>query len=319
MVTVLGWTAAGLCLLFAVLRIAAVDRIVPLAQFMAFTPYVVPVAALVTAVTFALGLAGPGVVAAVATVALAAVIVPRIVPRIVKHAPDVEGCPLRVLSANLLGGRADPAALVTIVREQRVDILAVQELTTAAVERLDEAGIGDVLPHRALHPATRYHGSGIFSRYPLSDGSVRVHPCAMRQSSATVAVPEAGRLRVESAHPSAPNWHNTACWRHDLRTQPEAGDGGPPVILLGDFNATLDHSLLRRVIAAGYRDAGATTGRGLRPTWPFAINHYPPVTLDHVLVDRRLGITQYAVMKVAGSDHRAVLTEVTVPQLARVP
>jgi endonuclease/exonuclease/phosphatase family metal-dependent hydrolase len=315
MISVLGWVAAGLCLLFAVLRIAAVDRIVPLAQFMAFTPYGVPIAFVVTVSTFALGLTGPGILAVVATVALAAVVVPRLV----KRSPAVGGRPLRVLTANLLNGHADPAALVAIVRDQRVEILAVQELTAAAVERLDEAGIGDVFPHRALHPAGRSHGSGIFSRYPLSNGSVRVHPCQKRQSSATVTLPGAGVLRVESAHPSAPNWQDAACWRNDLRAQPAAGDGGPPAILLGDFNATLDHGLLRRVIAAGYRDAGAATGRGLRPTWPFAIHHYPPVTLDHVLVDRRLGITQYTVIKVPGSDHRAVLTEVTVPQRADVP
>lgn len=310
MLPVLGWVAAGLCLLFAVLRIAAVDTFVPLAQFMAFTPYVVLVTAVVTTVAFALGLTGPGVAASIATVALAGVVLPRAVRR----SPAVAGRPLRVLSANLLGGRADPAALVAMLREQRVDLLAVQELTPAAVAALDEAGIGDVFAHRELHPAAGYHGSGIFSRYPLSEGTVRVHPCAMRQSAATVALPGAGPLRVESAHPSAPNWHNTACWRNDLRAQPPVGDGGPPAILLGDFNATLDHGLLRRVIAGGYRDAGAATGRGLLPTWPFAINHYPPVTLDHVLVDRRLGITRYQVMKVPGSDHRAVLTEVTVPQ-----
>jgi endonuclease/exonuclease/phosphatase (EEP) superfamily protein YafD len=224
-----------------------------------------------------------------------------------------------VLTANLLAEGADPAALVAIVRAQRVDLLAVQELTAAAVAALDEAGIGDVLPHRALHPASRSHGSGLFSVYPLSNASVRVHPCQKRQSSATVTLPEGATLRVESAHPSAPNWHDTACWRDDLRAQPTTGNDGPPAILLGDFNATLDHGLLRRVIAGGYRDAGAATGRGLSPTWPFALVRLPPVTLDHVLVDRRLGITQYKVMKVPGSDHRAVLTEVRVPQAVRVP
>jgi len=301
--------AAGLCLLFALLRIAAVDRTAPLAQVMAFTPYSVPLAAVVTALVFAAGRMFPGIVAAVATVVLALAVLPRVVAR----RPAVDGRRLRVLSANLLNGKADPHALVALVRKHRVEILAVQELTPEAVERLDNAGIGDVFPHRELHPAKSFHGSGVFSRYPLSDGAVRVHPCAMRQSSATVAVPDAGPLRVESAHPGAPRWDNTACWRHDLRTQPSAGNGGPPGILLGDFNATLDHGLLRRLIAGGYRDAGSATGCGLVPTWPFALRRLPPVTLDHVLVDRRLGITEYAVLNVVGSDHRAVLAEVTVP------
>jgi endonuclease/exonuclease/phosphatase (EEP) superfamily protein YafD len=287
----------------------------PLAQLMAFTPYLVPVAAVVAGVAFALGRAGPGVAATVAAVALGA----AVAPRLVRRPPRVAGRPLRLLSANLLNGQADAAALVAIVRQQRVEILAVQELTPQAVARLDEAGIGDVLPHRHLHPAPASDGSGIFSGYPLSDGSVRVHPCGKHQSSATVSVPAAGQLRLESAHPSAPSWHNTASWRRDLGVQPAAGDGGRPGILLGDFNATLDHGLLRRVIATGYRDAGAATGRGLVPTWPFALLRVPPVTIDHVLVDRRLGITEYTVITVPGSDHRAVLAEVTVPIPALSP
>jgi endonuclease/exonuclease/phosphatase (EEP) superfamily protein YafD len=307
--TVLSWLAAGLCLLFALLRITAVDRTMPLAQVMAFTPYSVPLAAVVTALVFASGRVAPGIVAAVATVVLALAVLPRAVPR----RSAVGGRKLRVLSANLLNGKADADALVALAREQRIEILAVQELTPEAVERLDEAGIGELFPHREVHPAKSFHGSGVFSRYQLSDGAVRVHPCEMRQSSATVALPDVGPLRVESAHPGAPRWDNTACWRHDLRTQPSAGNGGPPAILLGDFNATLDHGLLRRLVADGYRDAGSVTGRGLVPTWPFALRRLPPVTLDHVLVDERLGITEYAVLPIAGSDHRAVLAEVMVP------
>ena len=37
---------------------------------------------------------------------------------------------------------------------------------------------------------------------------------------------------------------------------------GPPRILAGDFNATLDHALLRRLLATGYVDAADRDGRG---------------------------------------------------------
>ena len=39
----------------------------------------------------------------------------------------------------------------------------------------------------------------------------------------------------------------------------------------------------------------------------------PPVTLDHVLVDRRIGVRDVHVRAVSGSDHRAVLATVTLP------
>ena len=89
-------------------------------------------------------------------------------------------------------------------------------------------------------------------------------------------------------------------------------------MLLGDFNATLDHGPLRRLLRTGYRDAAAVRGRGLAPTWPFRrqpllLPVVPWVTLDHVLADRRIGIGDVGTRVVPGSDHRAVFAELLLP------
>jgi endonuclease/exonuclease/phosphatase family metal-dependent hydrolase len=85
-------------------------------------------------------------------------------------------------------------------------------------------------------------------------------------------------------------------------------------VLAGDFNATLDHSGLRRLIRTGYRDAAATVGAGLAGTWgPYDGDPIPPVTIDHVLVDRRVRVRSVSVHRVPGSDHRAVLAELALP------
>ena len=40
-------------------------------------------------------------------------------------------------------------------------------------------------------------------------------------------------------------------------------------LLVGDFNATLDHAALRRLLDTGYRDAASVVGQGMTPTcWP---------------------------------------------------
>ena len=81
-----------------------------------------------------------------------------------------------------------------------------------------------------------------------------------------------------------------------------------PRILLGDFNATLDSARLRALVASGYRDAAATVGGGLIGTWgPYYGHMIPPVTLDHVLVDDRIGVRGLDVHGLVHSDHRAVL------------
>jgi endonuclease/exonuclease/phosphatase (EEP) superfamily protein YafD len=87
------------------------------------------------------------------------------------------------------------------------------------------------------------------------------------------------------------------------------GNGDPPVILAGDFNATLDHARLREAIARGYVDAAAALGRGLDRTFLTG----PPITIDHVLMDRRCGVSEVKVHSVRGSDHRAVLAVVRLP------
>jgi endonuclease/exonuclease/phosphatase family metal-dependent hydrolase len=66
----------------------------------------------------------------------------------------------------------------------------------------------------------------------------------------------------------------------------------------------------------GYRDAAWTVGRALHATWtPLRLPH-PRLTLDHVLVDPRIGVAAVAFARVPGSDHRAVVAELVLPQSA---
>jgi endonuclease/exonuclease/phosphatase family metal-dependent hydrolase len=86
-------------------------------------------------------------------------------------------------------------------------------------------------------------------------------------------------------------------------------------VLAGDFNATLDQAEFRDVVDRGYADAAAVTGKGLEPTFP-TMGHRllpPTVAIDHVLADRRLGISEYGVDDLPGSDHRAVHAQLVLP------
>jgi endonuclease/exonuclease/phosphatase family metal-dependent hydrolase len=223
------------------------------------------------------------------------------------------------MSANLFLGQADPAALVAAVTELRVDLLAVQELTPELAAALDDAGLRRRLPYGAVYPAPGAAGSAVYSRHPLTGTGVRRLVRCHTQAYASITVPGARPLPVESAHPCAPSDRaSTLAWAREMDQQPRAGADGVPRVLLGDFNSTLDHGGLRRVVGSGYRDAAATLGAGLEPTWPFAGHELgpipvPPVTLDHVLADPRIGIAEAAVRPIVGSDHRAVIAELVLP------
>lgn len=93
---------------------------------------------------------------------------------------------------------------------------------------------------------------------------------------------------------------------------PAAGFRG---CLLGDFNATLDHAELRRLLDTGYRDAAEVAGEGLSLTWPAGRPRLPPlVAIDHLLVDERLAVRRVRVIDVPGTDHRAVFASLSVPR-----
>jgi endonuclease/exonuclease/phosphatase family metal-dependent hydrolase len=287
---------------------------------MAFTPYVA-LASLVPLVAAILSrLRWHAVTAAVLTGLLAWCVLPRLLPGDGDPVgARADGPRLRVLAANLYIGAADPSALVRLVRDRRVDVLAVQELTPESAAALDAVGLAVVMPYRASFPTPGSAGSGVFSRYPITDPGVRRLPWCHLQAYATVQVPGAGKVVAESAHPCAPSDDQAARrWAADIAVQPPAAPTGVPRILLGDFNATLDHGGLRDVLATGYRDAAATLGAGLEPTWPYvggAVHGVPipPVTLDHVLADPRLGVRGFAVEPIPGSDHHAVLAELALP------
>ncbi len=314
-VTVLCWLLALLPAAWAVVRVFGWER-GPLVQLLAFTPYVAGGAVAVTALTLALRRRGAAAVAVVATVALAACVLPRAFASGGDDAAGRAGGPVvRMLTANLLAGAADPAAVVALVRQHRVDVLAVQEFTPDAAAAFDALGLTRLMPHRQILPEVGTTGSALYSRHPLADGGVRRNGGGFAQAYATVRVPGAAPVVVESAHPAAPHALSALDdWRADLDAQPRATPDGPVRVLLGDFNATLDHAPLRRLVASGYVDAADAAGQGFAGTWgPYDGDPIPPVTIDHVLVDRRVGVRELSVHPLPGSDHRPVLAELSLP------
>jgi endonuclease/exonuclease/phosphatase (EEP) superfamily protein YafD len=308
--TVLFWLLVLPGLVWAVVRLGGWER-GPLVQLFAFTPYVAGWSWLPVVLSLSTGRWTIGVVALAAAVALTAIVLPRAIPG--GRGPST-GVPLHVMTSNMLFGNADPDEIVRLVREHDVAVLAVQEFTPEARKALTKAGLDDLLPYHSLADEPGASGTGFYSRFAVTGAGSRRNGAGFMQTYGVVQPPGAAPLTVESAHPIAP-WavKVNGDWRDDLAAQPKADPHGTPRILLGDFNATLDHTPLRRLIASGYRDAAAAAGKGLVPTWPFDGRKVPPVTLDHVLVDERIGVGEVSVHRIPDSDHRAVIAALTVP------
>ncbi|HEX7302355.1 endonuclease/exonuclease/phosphatase family protein [Lentzea sp.] len=244
------------------------------------------------------------------------VLIANVAPRAFPDArPNGVGQQVRLMTSNLLTGIADADAIVREVKARRVDVLAMQELTPEMVRDLDRAGLGQVLPNRVFLDEPGGSGSGIASRYPLTQRNL-TPPGTLRQAAALVDLPGKD-VEVVSVHPLPPVvTEGPEAWQRELAGLPAPDSTGAIRVLAGDFNATLDHVGLRRLLNKGYVDAADQVGKGLIHTWPSKAGIWPPpVTIDHVLVDSKIVVDTLDVFDVPGSDHRAVVTQFVVPRL----
>jgi endonuclease/exonuclease/phosphatase family metal-dependent hydrolase len=131
---------------------------------------------------------------------------------------------------------------------------------------------------------------------------------------AEATLPGGGRLRIVAVHPFPPtDSFVTHEWEEVLATLPSGGQG-TPWLLSGDFNATFDQASFRELVGRGYRDAGEAAGKGLDATFPATGRLLPPpITIDHILADERIGIVEYEVEPLPNSDHHAIFAELALP------
>lgn len=303
------WVAVVPLAGWALLRLLGIDNGFPLAAMMAFTPYVAVAAFLVAGIAAALSNWAATAVAGLATLSLVAAVLPRAVGSDLV-APEGRET-LRVLAANVHHGTADPDALVALVDRLHPDVLSVEELTPRFARELAAAGLDSRLPNEVLETHRSASGAGLYSRWPLRalPGPRRFF---FRSPRAQLRLGDGRLARIVGVHPFPPQPNSTSEWEEALVSLPSAGRGAPWV-LAGDFNGTFDQSQFRGVVERGYRDAGAVAGEGLEPTFPAEGHLIPPVTIDHILADRRLGIAAYAVEDIPGSDHHAVYAELVLP------
>lgn len=286
----------------------------PLIQAMTLTPYAGLTSLLPLLVALLLRRWRVAAVAGVVVLLFVLALAPRALPG---PRPDVDGPRITVMTSNVLTGLGDARAVVALVRARRVDVLAMEELPAEEVARLDAAGLRRLLPYRNVDARPGANGSGLFSRFPLQKRKPYNSIDQNGEPRSLVRVPGAQPIDLQVVHPPPPIHGWAPIWRHMLAELPRPRrDGDGLRMLIGDFNATLDHRRLRDLLGGdhGYVDAADATGQGLHPTWP-GLRRYPPyITIDHVLVDPRMRADDVSVHTIPRTDHRAVVATLTVPR-----
>ncbi|MRH92053.1 endonuclease/exonuclease/phosphatase family protein [Nocardia sp. SYP-A9097] len=297
---VLGWIALLAGLTGVGLHYSSVSS-EPLVLAASFTPYLL-VGSLIALVLLLITRAWRSAMAAALVTAAA---LWSQLPMFVPDGTAPPGVDVAVMQSNVLFGQADMTAVVQAVRDNRIEVLTLEELTPAAVTRLEAAGIADALPYRYLEPANGGQGSGIFSRYPLEAGS-KLTGFLLNNVRVTMIHPDLGPVAVFQFHPIPPNL-DFAAWTSEMRTIADLLDQQPgKVIVGGDFNSTFDHSAYRKLLNDRYADTAELLGVGALPTWPNDRSWGPVLGLDRVLVAGGHA-TEIHSLTIPASDHRAVV------------
>lgn len=208
---------------------------------------------------------------------------------------------LRVMSANLLNGRADPDALAGIIDRLQPDVVAAQELGPNAAEVIAQR-----LPYGLLHPALDCSGIGLASTDPIQ---VERHPLPHRD-----AMLAEGDLTVWSVHLANPIGLPPPVRQRPAQVAAleEAIDPDRPTLLVGDLNATPSWPAYRRLtrrMRDGVADWAQRNGRGPARTWGYRPGFRAILRIDHALVSHAV-VRSAQVVEIPGSDHRALVVDV---------
>lgn len=211
---------------------------------------------------------------------------------------------LLVVQHNVSDVNADPAGTARALRAAGADLVALEELTPAALPAY-AAGLAGSYPQHAT-----YGSVGLWSRYPLRDiRPVDLRPDGLadpgwRRGLRATAVTPHGDVAVYVVHlPSVRIGASgfRSAWRDESARKLGrvlAGETLERVVLAGDLNSTLDDRALSPVT-----DRLAGPRSGLAFSWPASV---PLARIDQVLV-RGGAMPHVGTLPPTGSDHLPVL------------
>lgn len=222
----------------------------------------------------------------------------------------------RLMTLNTRNGQADAAQIVQTVREQHVEVLALQELNSSMISRLNEAGIRELLPYSVVASASSSDNGGVnglWSAAPMSERTGDLIPIEASSIPAASIDFDGTVIRFGSVHPFSPRPSNQGLWDRGLGSISQLREDDHTFVLMGDFNATWDHASFRYLLGGRFVDAGENAGEWFHMTYPankklFGVIPIPAaVEIDHIVHDRGVVVGDLDTVTIAGSDHKALL------------
>ncbi len=227
------------------------------------------------------------------------------------------GSQLRVMSANLMNGAADPEAFASLLESVQADVVALQELAPPQAE-----AVSRVYPHGRLEPRYEHLGMGIavchpaeFDRVPLGYRDARV---ARLDPEHWSMLPEA--IEILNVHIASPTWGPGFIQFPRRRLQNRLlcdyldCTAGRVRAVLGDFNASpiwpVYRNIARRLDDLAVINARRRSGRPER-TWARWVGGPRLFRIDHCF-GCGVAVDDFSLAEIRGSDHAALVVDLSI-------
>lgn len=215
---------------------------------------------------------------------------------------------LRAMLINVNTKSGDPTLVAKTLSEMDPQILVLEEINSRWLTDLEE--VLRAYPHSCVCPREDNFGIGLFSKLPLADATVVDIGDAKAPSILANVRIGTTTIRVIATHPVPPAGASYSRLRNTQldRIPDHVPNGGSPVLLLGDLNASpWSHHFKQLLMRTGLRDS--SKGRGVQPTWP---THNPLllIPIDHCLHSSDVMVLRKEIGPNVGSDHYPVIVDI---------
>lgn len=214
---------------------------------------------------------------------------------------------LTLVQLNLSFRNTTPAAVASLVRREKADVVTLQEVTARTGRAI--LLLGKEYPYRILCPFSGVGGVAVLSRYPLTGRVSR--GCADGQGLAWIRVDVGGQpISIASVHLHWP-WPFRQNDQIE-RLKPDLKEIPRPAIVAGDFNAAPWSASVARVA----RDTDTKVAPGFRFSFDIRFADWTPpvaVPIDQILLPSEIVPLNIRLGPASGSDHRSVIARFSLP------
>ncbi|MFT8704835.1 endonuclease/exonuclease/phosphatase family protein [Bifidobacterium aquikefiricola] len=219
----------------------------------------------------------------------------------------------RIMTFNTHTGTADVNEIVQTVKDQHVEVLALQEMTQGFIQRLEAAGISKVLPYSVI--ASTKHGdnggvNGLWTAAAQSNVNSNLIPTDASSIPAASITLGTTTVRFGSVHPNSPTRGQQSVWSAGLDTISSLKNYDHTYVLMGDFNSTWDHPSFRSLLGSKFVDSSEQAGEGFHMTYPANSKIPPLIEIDHIVHTSGVSVGDLETVQIADSDHRALLATI---------